>query len=87
MCSLSRKRKSKKRQWFPVDEDVEERQVPQQESMKLQLLQHEPMQMVDDAMDLQVQQHEPMQVVDQPMEEVHIVEVVSTPKKVLSIRN
>jgi hypothetical protein len=43
MCLLCRKRKSKKRQWFPVDEDVEESQVSQQEPMDLQVVQHEPM--------------------------------------------
>jgi hypothetical protein len=51
------------------------------DAMDLHVLQHEPMQVVDDVMDLQVLQHGPMQVVDQPMEEVHIVEVVTTPKK------
>jgi hypothetical protein len=51
------------------------------DAMDLHVLQHEPMQVVDDVMDLQVLQHGPMQVVDQPMEEVHIVEVVTTPKQ------
>jgi hypothetical protein len=51
MCLLCRKRKSKKMQWFPVDEDVEERQVPQQESMDLQVVQHAVMQVVDQAME------------------------------------
>jgi ribosome maturation protein Sdo1 len=45
------------------------------------------MQVVKDAMDLQVVQHEPMQMVDQAMEEVHVAEVITTPKKVISARN
>jgi hypothetical protein len=45
------------------------------------------MQVVNDAMDLQVVQHELMQMVDQAMEEVHVVEVIATPKKVISARN
>jgi hypothetical protein len=51
MCLLCRKRKSKKRQWFPIDEDVEERQVPQQEYMDLQVVQHAVMQVADQAME------------------------------------
>jgi hypothetical protein len=73
MCLLYRKRKSKKRQWFPIDEDVQEMemQVLQQESMDLQVVEHDPM--------------EVLWVVDEVMEEVHVeehvVEVKSTKKK------
>jgi hypothetical protein len=38
MCLLCRKRKSKKRQLFPLDEDVEERQVLQQESIDFKVV-------------------------------------------------
>jgi hypothetical protein len=86
MCLLCRKWKSKKRQWFPVDED-DERQVPQQESMDLQVVEHEPMQVVDQAME---EVHIVEQVVDEGAEKVHVeeqvVQVQTTPKKVSSVR-
>jgi NACalpha-BTF3-like transcription factor len=50
MYLLCRKGKSKKRQWFPVDEDVEEMemQVLQQD---LQVVEYEPMQVVEQDME------------------------------------
>jgi hypothetical protein len=68
MCLICRKRKLKKRQWFPVDEDIEESQVPQQESMDLQVVQHAVMHVADQAM-------EEVHIVEYAvMEEVHDVE-------------
>jgi hypothetical protein len=87
MCLLYRKRKSKKRQWFPIDEDVQEMemQVLQQESMDLQVVEHDPMEVlwvVDEVME---EVHIAEQVVDEATEEVHVeehvVEVKSTKKK------
>jgi hypothetical protein len=70
MCLLCRKRKSKKRQWFLVDEDIEEMQVPQQD---LQVVVHEPTQVVEQDME---EVHVVQQVVEQDMEEVHVVQQV-----------
>jgi hypothetical protein len=66
MCLLCRKRKSKKRQWFPVDEDAKEMamQVPQQD---LQVVEH------DDVLE--------QDVVEQDVVEQNVVEVQTTPKK------
>jgi hypothetical protein len=70
MCLLCRKRKSKKRQWFLVDEDIEKMQVPQQD---LQVVVHEPTQVVEQDME---EVHVVQQVVEQDMEEVHVVQQV-----------
>jgi hypothetical protein len=87
----------KERQWFPIDEDIEERQVPQQESMDLQVMQRAVMQVADQAMEevhvvehavmeeVHVVKHAVMEVVAEVTEEVHmdeqVVEVLTTPKK------
>jgi hypothetical protein len=64
MCLLCRKRKSKKRQWFLVDEDIKKMQVPQQD---LQVVVHEPTQVVEQDME---EVHVVQQVVDEVTEEV-----------------
>jgi hypothetical protein len=68
MRLLCKKRKLKKRQWFPVDEDVQEveqegmeMEVAQQEHMELQLVEHEAM--------------DEVQVVDEAIQEDEVVQV------------
>jgi hypothetical protein len=76
MCLLCRKRKSKKRQWFLVDEDAKEMtmQVPQQDR---QVVEH------DDVLEQDVVEHDVVEqvVVEQDVVEQDVVEVQTTPKK------
>jgi uncharacterized protein YoxC len=92
LCLLGRKQKSKKRQWFHVADGVQEVEqdgLEMQEAMELQVVEHEPMEVVqvvnEVTEDVQVVEH----VVDEVTEEVQVVdeamEVQVTPTKVSSM--